>query len=247
MLLPYQTAVPMERYPWANIGVVCLTACVSVCGFVDSSLVERLTLGQRDIPAWVRDAPIAHWIQNDHARYPVVFSAHGYVTHGLVHGGFIHLVGNMLFLFVFGNAVNAKLGHVYYLLTYAALLVAAAGIHVWLVGQPAVGASGAIYGILGLFLVFFPGNDVRCFWFAFYRLYDHSGTFDVSAIWIILYWVVINVVLLVLEVAGGVGVEAHLGGFACGLTTGLSLAGSGLVTSTAWEENLIELLGPKTN
>lgn len=242
MILPYQSSVPMERFPWANIGLIALTVVVSVAGFVDSRVIERLALGERDIPAFVRDLPAYPAIAQRFNDAPVVFHPHGYFTHGLVHGGVIHLAGNMLFLFVFGNAVNAKLGHVRYLLAYAVMLVGAAAVHVWFVGAPAVGASGAIYGVLGMFIVFFPRNDVSCFWFAFYRLREHFGTFDVSAIWIVLYWVGVNIVLMTLDLAGDVGVEAHLGGFACGLAAGLLLVILHVVQSTAWEENLVELL-----
>jgi len=165
-----------------------------------------------------------------------------FVTHVFLHAGVAHLVGNMVFLLVFGNAVNAKLGHGLFLLAYFALGIVA-GV-AWLSfgdGAAALGASGAIMGLVGLFLVYFPRNDVNVFYLIFIGPAARGGAFTISSYWLILLYVALDL-LGFLGPGSGVAHVAHLGGTAAGVAAGLLLLASGLVTSTEWEENLLMLL-----
>ncbi len=247
MLIPYQATVPMQRYPWANLALIALTVIVSLVAIWQPQFQQDLMLGQRQIPQCFRNLPpaVSSLLRDHHSSFPVEFRTLGYVTHGFVHAGYIHLIGNMLFLFVFGNAVNAKLGHLQYVALYLLIMAAAAMVQVHNVPLPSVGASGAIYGVLGLFIIFYPRNDISCTWFAFYRLHEHVGTFEVSSIWIVLYWVTFDVLILKLDLAGNVGVYAHLTGFAVGAGIGLLLVLTGLIQSDRYEQNLVELLRRK--
>ncbi len=224
LLLPYQACVSMPRYPWANLGLIAVTSIISIVAIHQPQTQRKLMLGQRDAPqirydyALLEDTPV----QRHH--YPVEYEAGGYITYGFVHVGYVHLIGNMLFLFVFGNAVNAKLGHVRYLGLYILLLMASGAAQVRFIDvpMPIAGASGAIYGLMGLFIVFYPRNDISCFWFAFYRLSEHAGWFEISSIWIVLYWVICDAVLLALDLAGNIGIHAHLAGFITGAVIGIA-------------------------
>src|SRR5690606_4238592 len=91
----------------------------------------------------------------------------GMFGHVFLHGGLLHLFGNMLFLWAFGNAVCAKVGNFRYAALFFVLAFASAAVHNLFDGHPAIGASGAINGVVGLFLVYFPRNDIRCFWWFF--------------------------------------------------------------------------------
>ncbi|MCH7813825.1 MAG: rhomboid family intramembrane serine protease [Planctomycetes bacterium] len=242
MILPYAVDVPLDRRPWMNGALIALTIGVSVACFVQPDLVNALALGRPDVPAPLQQiAPLLEGTPG-FDKFPARFEPHSYVSHGFVHAGFLHLVGNMVFLFVFGNAVNYKLGHIGYLVTYISLMCIAAGVHVVARGTPAVGASGAIFGVIGVFVVCFPLNRVHCAYFAFYRLHDHVGWFEVSSIWIVASWVVCDVLTMFFDLAGNVAVEAHLGGFAAGFVAGLLLVAAKIVRPGESERTLLDLL-----
>jgi len=138
-----------------------------------------------------------------------------------LHGGFMHLAGNMLFLWIYGDNVEARLGPVPYLLTYLATGVCATLGHGALAAgsiAPTVGASGAISGVLGLYFVLFPRNVVYVFLFLFPFF---ATTVQVPARVVLGFYVVVQN-LLPLALAGGgggggVAYGAHIGGFAAGL------------------------------
>lgn len=144
------------------------------------------------------------------------------VSSMFVHGGFFHLGGNMLYLWVFGDNVEDLLGHLRFLVFYLATGVAAGLTHVYvnpLSDIPSVGASGAIAGVLGAYLVFFPSADVRTLVF--------FGPFitvtRISALFVIGFWFVTQLFsgLAALDAvtaqASGVAFWAHIGGFATGV------------------------------
>src|SRR5918998_2127606 len=89
---------------------------------------------------------------------------HGLVTSMFLHGGWAHIIGNMAFLLVFGDNVEDAFGHVGYLVFYLLTGLAASAAHIVLnPGSeiPSVGASGAISGVLGAYLILFGGNSIR--------------------------------------------------------------------------------------
>src|SRR5262249_12379825 len=93
------------------------------------------------------------------------FAAYQLVTSVFQHAGLLHLFGNMLFLFVFGNAINAKLGHPGFLISYLGIGVLANLL--WLAvgrGDACLGASAAIMGMCGMFMVLYPLNAVHVYW-----------------------------------------------------------------------------------
>ena len=161
----------------------------------------------------------------------------GMFGHMLLHAGWLHLIGNMIFLWVFGNAVCAKVGNAWYPVLYIVLGLFAAASHNIFSNGPVVGASGAINGIVGVFLVWYPINSVSCFYIFLYR----PGTFSISSYWMILIWLVFD--LLGVATGGeGVAYWAHLGGFGIGVVTGIALLQLGLVEMEPTERSLIDLM-----
>jgi len=135
-----------------------------------------------------------------------------------LHGSFFHIAGNMLYLWIFGNNVEDTLGHVRYLFFYLASGVAAAGMQT-VVDQhsrvPMIGASGAISGVLGAYLLLFPQAKVLTlviFGF-FWRL------LSIPAVVVLGFWIVVQLVsgLGALGAGGGVAWFAHIGGFVAGM------------------------------
>ncbi len=134
-----------------------------------------------------------------------------------MHGGFMHLAGNMLFLWIFGDNLEDQMGHVGYLLFYLASGLAAALVHVMAAPHspvPTVGASGAIAGVMGGYLLLYPKAriDILFIFIIFFRI------FSVPA-WVMLgVWFVIQLIAGAEADAtmGGVAYWAHIGGFIAG-------------------------------
>jgi len=137
-----------------------------------------------------------------------------------LHGGLMHLVGNMLFLWIYGDNVEHRLGRGLFLLAYLGTGVAATLFHAmgdWSSPIPMVGASGAISGVLGFYFVWFPRNHVRLLWLLPPFVMQ---VFEVPARLVLgLYLLVDNLLpyLLVGGRGGGVAHGAHIGGFVAGL------------------------------
>ena len=137
-----------------------------------------------------------------------------------LHGGFLHLFGNMLFLWIYGDNVEYRLGRVAYLLWYLATGVAATLFFALFASGstvPLVGASGAISGVLGFYFLWFPRNSVRLFVFLFPFF---MNVVAVRARLVLgVYLLLDNVLPFLISTGGGGGVAhgAHIGGFVAGL------------------------------
>jgi rhomboid family protein len=139
------------------------------------------------------------------------------ITSMFLHGGWMHLGGNMLYLWIFGDNLEKVMGHARFLLFYLVCGLAAGIAHILASGAsavPTVGASGAISGVLGGYLVLFPRNRVR--------VLTRGGIMAVPAIVVLGFWILIQLVNGVGSVAvtadtGGVAYVAHIGGFVAGL------------------------------
>ena len=157
----------------------------------------------------------------------------GMITSMFLHGGWLHLLGNMLFLWIFGNNVEDRLGPIPYLLFYLVGGITAALTQVVIdpnSSVPLVGASGAIAACLGAYIVLFPGARILSLVFLgfFYQL------LEVPAIVLLGFWFVLQLINGVgafdAETAqGGVAFFAHIGGFVFGLAVGalLRVVGAG--------------------
>jgi len=137
-----------------------------------------------------------------------------------LHGGFLHLAGNMLYLWIFGDNVEARLGPVGYIAAYLVTGVFATLAFSFTDMEsmvPLVGASGAISGVLGFYFRWFPNNQIRVLVLFIFIMFVH-----VRAVWILGFYVLIDNLLPFLAQqhapgAGGVAYGAHLGGFIAGL------------------------------
>ncbi|PLX86326.1 MAG: hypothetical protein C0617_01755 [Desulfuromonas sp.] len=138
-----------------------------------------------------------------------------------LHGGWMHLAGNMLFLWIFGDNVEHRMGRLGYLLAYLGCGVAATLFFALFVPGsqiPLVGASGAISGVLGLYFLWFPRNRVKTFVFLFPFI---MTTFSIPARFVLGFYLVVDNLLPFLASGGGamsgVAHGAHIGGFLGGL------------------------------
>jgi membrane associated rhomboid family serine protease len=165
------------------------------------------------------------------------------ITYQFVHADFWHLLGNMLFLFCFGNAVNAKLGHALFLGLYL-LLGAFAGLAYAVVSKdvPLIGASGAISGTTGVFLVLYPLNEIAVWTFRSWLYTGDAWRFP-SWVFILFYmaWDFIGTLKLFGE--NGIAYACHLGGEVLGVMIAIGLVMARVVRSDRHEQSLPELWG----
>jgi membrane associated rhomboid family serine protease len=163
----------------------------------------------------------------DHLVWP-----EGVLTSIFLHASWLHILGNMLFLFIFGNNVEDVMGRLRFLVFYvvggyvAALGQAFVTLHwagVQAASIPNIGASGAIAGVLGAYFILLPRARVLTLIFVFIR--------EIPAFWFLGFWFLLQVWTGGLELeqpeaGGGVAFFAHIGGFAFGVATALFLVGT---------------------
>ena len=146
-----------------------------------------------------------------------------------IHGGFMHFAGNMMFLWVFGDNIEDRLGHFKYLFFYLVAGVAATLAHLAIDPQsqtPLVGASGAISGVLGAYLMIYPYNHVKVLVIFYFITVIRLPAMILLGLWF-LWQLLQGVGSLGLSNQVDVAFFAHIGGFAAGL---VAMAGYKLVT-----------------
>jgi membrane associated rhomboid family serine protease len=211
--LPISDENPTARTPWATYAIIAVNV---VAWLYELSIgVPQATFDYGAIPSFVLHMARDGYIDiNQLAQGPLhqlVPWPLSILSSMFMHGGWLHIIGNMWFLWIFGDNVEDAMGSVKYLVFYLLCGVAAAMAQV--LSSPAsqipmVGASGAIAGVLGAYIVLFPHARVRCLWILFIII----TTVYVPA-WLLLgIWFVSQ-----FFIAGeGVAWMAHVGGFVVG-------------------------------
>jgi membrane associated rhomboid family serine protease len=140
------------------------------------------------------------------------------LSHMFLHGSWMHIIGNMWFLWIFGNNVEDSMGHTRFLVFYLLCGLAAATTQMMSApasGIPMVGASGAIGGVMGAYVMLYPRVNVHMLlWFGFF-----VTTYAIPAYWMLGYWFLVQMLGGLGSVGaqgGGVAFWAHVGGFAAG-------------------------------
>jgi membrane associated rhomboid family serine protease len=157
-----------------------------------------------------------------------------------LHGGLMHIGGNMLFLWIFGNNIEDHLGHARYLLFYVVGGLVALGAHVALQPDstiPLVGASGAVAAIMGAYLVWFPNAPVRTLIFLGFPILA-----TITAKWLLLVWFVMQ---FFTSPNSGVAWAAHVGGFVFGVGVGLLVRSSRAVQRMSWTRDHRDDMDPR--
>lgn len=184
-----------------------LSRSVCTLGLVPGELLQTIAAGTR-----VQLGPDSWCVVTAAADWLTLFS------HMFMHGSWMHIIGNMWFLWIFGNNVEDSMGHVRFAFFYVLCGLAAAGLQVLSSPDsavPMVGASGAIGGVMGAYVMLYPRVRVEMlFWLGFY-----VTTFAIPAYWMLGYWFLVQLLGGVGSLGGsggGVAFWAHVGGFAAG-------------------------------
>lgn len=212
MLVPLRDENPTIRTPVVTVAII--AACV-VVSFFQLTLSERaeevLALGFGMIPA------VLFGSQSLAAEIPSVDPWLTIITSMFLHGGLLHLAGNMIYLWVFGNNIEDAMGHIRFILFYVVCGGVAALTQAFVEPDstlPMIGASGAVSGVLGAYLVLHPHARVLVLFF-----YGLVTTVTLPAMAVLGWWIVVQVVNIMIAPAGqgGVAWYAHIGGFVAGL------------------------------
>jgi membrane associated rhomboid family serine protease len=211
-MIPLRSGVRTRSFPWATLGLC--VACLSVFLLEPHMPIDRFWL----VPSSFVDALTSRPERIDHWLLPLLSSM-------FLHAGWAHLLGNLLFLWVFGRVVEATLGARRYLALYGLAGIAAAMTHVAMTsGDPAssdtvplVGASGAIAGVLGAALALHPRAPVTVvipiLVIPFLR---KISAFVFLFVWFLEQIVAGTIDRLLTQAPGGVAWWAHVGGFVAG-------------------------------
>jgi len=147
-----------------------------------------------------------------------------FVTYAFLHANLMHIVGNMFFLYLFGNNVNDKLGNIGYLCFYLGGAVFSGLGYTLVSNTPILGASGAIAAVTGAYLVLFPNTLVTVvYWFIF------IGTVEIRALWFIVLKLIFWDNVLTADPSHGIAYNAHLAGYAFGIISIIGLLSIGLI------------------
>jgi len=212
-VLPLKDNIPTDRFPIITVILICINALVYIYEFLLGPAVDEFLVKYGMTPY-----EITHGVSVYPRAIPVFATL---ITSMFLHAGLLHVAGNMLFLWIFGNNVEDSMGRfrfvVFYLL--CGLLASFAQI---LMGPdspiPNVGASGAIAGVLGGYILLFPRARVTTLIFL--------GIFitwvELPAIVVLLFWITLQVLLGITGISsamadGGVAYFAHIGGFVAGI------------------------------
>jgi membrane associated rhomboid family serine protease len=208
-MIPIKDDNPTRTFPFINILLILTNVVV---------FFYQLSLPARAAKAFVyANATIPMRIPaylSGHLGFQLAFEP--LFTSMFLHGGFMHLLGNMLFLYVFGDNVEDEFGHIGYLIFYLFCGIGSGLTHILFnlhSSVPAIGASGAISGVMGAYVVMFPRAKVLMLFFIF--------LIPIPAILVLGYWFVLQFLSGIGEfgaaATGGVAWWAHIGGFLIGM------------------------------
>lgn len=218
MLLPIGTSITSRKTPYANYFLIIVNVLIF-------ALTMHIVYDPRSN---VRYLDLRPWAEN-FMLWPQRPQIWQFVTYSFLHSGhewyILHLLGNMYFLYLFGNNVNEKLGHIGYICFYLAGAVFSGLGHSLLHTNPVLGASGAVAAVTGAYLVLFPNTLINVFYWFFF-----IGTAEFKALYLIAFKMIIydNIIQPKLS-HSAVAYDAHLAGYAFGICTCLILLSTKLI------------------
>jgi len=216
IFFPIGTDRRLKRTPWVNYTLIAVNVAVFIMTTNSIALVGQYFYAFEAAVSTGAVIPDRPWVLN-YYLLPGDGSVLQYFSYQFLHASWMHLIMNMIFLYVFGNGVEDRLGKVGYLLFYLAGGVVAGLGHGLMESNPVLGASGSVAAVTGAYLALFPLSNVTIvYWFIV------PGSFEISSILLILFQVAQDALFQVGNI-GNTAYLAHLAGYTCGLTLGMGL------------------------
>jgi membrane associated rhomboid family serine protease len=209
MFIPLRDDNPTTRIPYVTVSLLALNILVFFFQILSPSGLEYYVLRMGAIPY-----EITHFTSLPIPNVPRLAPPLTLLTAMFLHGGILHLLGNMLYLWIFGNNIEDYLGSFRFILFYLLSGLGASVAHIIFNPNsqiPMIGASGAIAGVLGAYLILYPRANVLTlvFLFIFIRIVP------IPAAIVLGFWFLLQI--LNVGMGGGVAWFAHIGGFLVGI------------------------------
>lgn len=207
MFIPLKDENPTFRYPFITVTLIAVNCLIFLFQALSPKGLEYYVLKFGVIPY-----EVTHW--HLEVAVPRVAWPLSLFTGMFMHGSLLHLAGNMLYLWIFGNNVEDYLGHLRFIFFYLTSGLAASLVQVMFYPNstvPMIGASGAIAGVLGAYLLLYPAARIKTLVFLlFYFTVVYVPAWILLTLWFVLQ-------LANVGMGGGVAWFAHIGGFLTGL------------------------------
>jgi len=211
-LIPYKDDNPTYRLPYVTIGIIISNILIFLLEIISPPGMEKTVYAYGAVPQYILTFE----------KFQPIHPALTVFTAMFMHGGVFHLGGNMLYLWIFGNNIEDKLGHLRFIIFYIFCGITAAYSHALIDPHsltPMIGASGAISGILGAYLLLFPRTGVYTLIFLGFFV----QVVKIPALIVIGFWAIVQFINGLVSTGfvkqGGVAWFAHIGGFLTGLLT----------------------------
>ncbi|MCE5341869.1 MAG: rhomboid family intramembrane serine protease [Planctomycetaceae bacterium] len=242
-IIPWKVDVPEERVPVANwliIGGI----IVFFAWQMKQTALYHTTIKEELRNVAIKNSNSSFTFKEDIFNNMVLksWSTRELFGYMWLHANMLHMFGNLYFLWIFGNSVCTKIGNLKFIILYVLFGVAAGAAHMYFSGRPAIGASGAINGVVGMYLVLFPTNAISCL---FYFLpIGYFKSFDAASYVIILMFFIHDIIFSIFGV-GNTAYFAHFGGFAAGVIMTSLLLLTGIIKMKRDEISIYKALAPK--
>ncbi len=208
-MIPIRDNIPSRTLPYVTLLFIVMNVSIFIYQL-------RLPPGrQQELIWWAGAVPVEIFSGPAEGVAGGIINYATLITSLFLHGSFLHLAGNMLFLWVFGDNIEDRLGHLNFILFYLVCGVAASLTHIWHNPEstaPLIGASGSISGIMGAYLILFPGARIQTVVILLFFI----TTFWVPAVIFIALWAFLQFVNIT-RGDPGIAWFAHIGGFITGI------------------------------
>jgi membrane associated rhomboid family serine protease len=210
-MIPIRDAIRSKNFPVVNLLIIVLNALVFLWQLALGPHVKEAFFLYGIVPIRYSDPSLSEQFSRFQQWLP-------FLTSMFLHGGFLHILGNMWFLYIFGDNVEDRLGHIRYLFFYILSGVAAGSIHLftnWGSRIPTIGASGAISGVMGAYLLLYPRARIT----TLIPIFLFIQLIEIPAFVFLGYWLLLQLLSAGFTPShvGGVAWWAHIGGFVSGL------------------------------
>jgi membrane associated rhomboid family serine protease len=210
-MIPIRDAIRSQNFPVVNLLIIVINVFVFLWQLTQGPHLQETLFLYGIVPVRYADPGFSEHFSRFQQWLP-------FLTSMFLHGGFLHILGNMWFLYIFGDNVEDRIGHIRYLFFYILCGVAAGLIHLltnWGSKIPTIGASGAISGVMGAYLLLYPRSRIL----TLIPIFFFFQFFEIPAFIFLGYWLLIQLFSagLTPRNVGGVAFWAHIGGFVAGL------------------------------
>ncbi len=210
-MIPIRDTLRSNHFPLVNVMIIVVNGLAFFWQMTQGPNLKEAIFLYGMVPARYSDPAIASHFTTFEQILPFLASM-------FLHGGFLHILGNMWFLYIFGDNIEDRLGHIRYLIFYLLAGIAAGLIHLltnWNSKIPTIGASGAIAGVMGAYLILYPRARIL----TLVPIFFFFQFFEIPAFVFLGYWFLLQVLFAGFSggQGGGIAWTAHVGGFVAGI------------------------------